>query len=184
MPKVLLPLAQGFEEIELVSIADVLKRGGVEVTLASLHTSLEVRGAHNITIKADELLENLNSSNFDAIALHGGMEGVHNMLASTTLLQMVDEFAKANKIVAAICAAPFVLDELKMLHEDFCCYPGCEKMMRNTQNKRLDLPFKTSKNLITGTGPAFAMLFAVEIVRNLMGEDIAQELQRELLLIK
>lgn len=182
MPKVLLPLAQGFEEIELVSIADVLRRAGVEVVLASLHSSLEVRGAHNIVLKADEFLENTQSSAFDAIALHGGMEGVHNMLSSPLLLRIVKEFFESKKFVCAICAAPFVLDELKLLDEDFCCYPGCERMMRNTQSKRLDLPYKTSKNLITGTGPAFAMPFGLEIVKNLMGDQTANQLKEELLL--
>lgn len=183
MPKVLLPLAQGFEEIELVSIADVLRRGGVEVTLASLDNFLEVRGAHNIVLKADCALSSLDISDFDAIALHGGMEGVHNMLASPLLLKIVKELFENKKIVGAICAGPFVFDELGLLSEDFCCYPGCEKMMRNTQSKRLNLPFKTSNNLVTATGPAFAMPFALELVRILMGESIAEELKKELLLI-
>ncbi|WP_300220685.1 DJ-1 family glyoxalase III [uncultured Helicobacter sp.] len=182
MSKVLLPLAQGFEEIELVSIADVLRRAGVEVALASLDCSLEVRGAHNLILKADCFLKDLNTSSFDAIALHGGMEGVHNMLNSPLLLEIVKEFFESNRIIGAICAAPFVLDELKLLSEDFCCYPGCEKMMKNTQSKRLDLAFKTSKNLITGTGPAFAMLFALELVRKLMGEDTSDQLKKDLLL--
>lgn len=182
MPKVLLPLAQGFEEIELVSIADVLKRGGVEATLASLHTSLEVRGAHHIIVKADELLENLNSSNFDAIALHGGMEGVQNMLNSSTLLQMLQNFFTQKKIIGAICAAPIVLDKLKLLSEDFCCYPGCEQMMQNTSSKRLDLPFKNAGQIITATGPAFAISFGLEMLRVLAGEEKFLQIKNQLLL--
>lgn len=182
MPKVLLPLAQGFEEIELVSIADVLKRGGVEVTLASLHASTEIRGAHNIIIKADELLENLNSSNYDAIALHGGMEGVQNMLNSPTLLQMLQDFFTQKKIIGAICAAPIVLDKLNLLNEDFCCYPGCEQMMQNTSNKRLDLPFKNAGKVITATGPAFAMPFGLELLRVLSGDEKFSEIKKQLLL--
>lgn len=184
MPKVLLPLTTGFEEIELVSVADVLRRADLRVTLASLASSLEVKGAHNITIKADCLLKTLEVDDFDAIVMHGGMDGVHNMLASSALLQIIEDFGRKKKIIGAICAAPLVLDDLKMLTQDFCCYPGCERMMKNTQNKRLDLGFKTSQNIITGTGPAFAMSFAIEIVRNLIGDSFAQELQKELLLSK
>lgn len=182
MPKILLPLAQGFEEIELVSIADVLRRGGVEVTLASLHNSLEVSGSHNIIIKADTLLETINPQDFDAIAMHGGLQGVQNMLNSPTLLQIIQDLYKQNKIVCAICAAPVVLDHLKLLDQDFCCYPGCEQMMKHTKNKRLDLPFKTSGTIITGTGPAFAMLFALEILKTLLGEEKSLEIKKQLLL--
>lgn len=182
MSKILLPLAQGFEEIELVSIADVLRRGGVEVTLASLHTSLEVRGAHNITIKADAILQDLNPQSFDAIALHGGMEGMQNMLNSSTLLQILQDFYAQKKIIAAICAAPIVLDKLNLLSEDFCCYPGCEQMMQNTSKKRLDLPFKNSNPIITATGPAFAMFFALEILRVLEGEEKSMQIREQLLL--
>lgn len=182
MSKVLLPLAQGFEEIELASIADVLRRGGTEVTLASLHTSLEVRGAHNITIKADALLENLNAQSFDAIALHGGMEGVQNMLNSSTLLQMLQDFFTQKKVIGAICAAPVVLDKLNLLSEDFCCYPGCEQMMQNTSSKRLDLPFRSAQKIITATGPAFAMPFALELLRVLIGEERSMQVRAQLLL--
>ncbi|RDU69674.1 DJ-1 family protein [Helicobacter cholecystus] len=182
MSKVLLPLAQGFEEIELVCIADILRRAKIEVTLASLTSSLEIKGAHHIALKAETSLQALRVDDFDAIVMHGGMEGVNHMLSSPLLLHVISEFANAQKIIGAICAAPLVLDELKLLNQDFCCYPGCEKMMKNTQNKRLNLAFKTSENLVTGTGPAFAMLFAIELVKNLTNHNVVQELKRELLL--
>lgn len=182
MAKILLPLACGFEEIELVSIADVLRRGGVEVILASLDSALKVKGAHNISIIADTSLQEIKPNEFGAIALHGGMEGVQNMLASPTLLQITSNLASSHKLIGAICAAPLVLDELHLLTEDFCCYPECEKMMKHTQAQRLDLPCKTSDHIITGTGPAFAISFALEILKSLEGESKAQEVQKQLLL--
>ncbi|WP_027327530.1 DJ-1 family glyoxalase III [Helicobacter pametensis] len=184
MSRALLPVAQGFEEIELVTLADVLRRAKIEVVLASLTSSLEVSGAHGIVLKADCTLEDIDTLEYRAIALHGGMDGVRNMLNTPLLLELVKDFLANAKFIGAICAAPLVLDKLGLLNQDFCCYPGCENMMKNTQNKRLDLPFKTSGNIITGTGPAFAMPFAIEIVRNLMGEDIASKLKKELLLSK
>lgn len=182
MAKILLPLACGFEEIELVSIADVLRRGGVDVVLCSLNSSLEVKGAHNLSIIADTSLQEIEPSEFDAIALHGGMKGVENMLSSSLLLEIISSFASSHKLIGAICAAPLVLDELKLLKEDFCCYPECEKMMKYTQTQRLNLPCKTSDNIITGTGPAFAILFALEILKALKGQDKAFEIQKQLLL--
>lgn len=182
MAKILLPLACGFEEIELISIADVLRRGGVEVTLSSLNSELEVQGAHGIVIKADSILQGLRLDEFDAIAMHGGMQGVQNMLNSSTLLQIISNFASSGKLIGAICAAPLVLDELKLLKEDFCCYPGCEKMMKHTQTQRLNLPYKTSDNIITGTGPAFAIPFALELLAHLVGEQKSLEIRSQLLL--
>lgn len=182
MPRVILPLAQGFEEIELVSIADVLRRGNIDVIIASIHSSLEVVGAHDIVLKADTLLSDLNAMKFDAICMHGGMEGVGNLLQCQTFLDLLVCFYHENKIIGAICAAPIILDQLKLLRHDFCCYPGCEKEMRNTQGVRLDQPFVFNHPILTGTGPAFAISFALKLVELLCGKDSAEKLSKELLI--
>lgn len=183
MKKILIPIAQGFEEIELVSIVDILRRAGIETILASVFVdSLLQEGAHKIIIKADESLEDIETSYFDGIVLAGGMQGVMNMRASEVLLSILRNFHKDQKLIAAICAAPLILDDLSLLSDDFCCYPGCEAMMKNTQAKRLELPCHTSDSMITGTGPAFALDFAIEILRVMLGEEAKEKIQDELLL--
>lgn len=181
MKKILVPIAEGFEEIELVSIVDILRRAEVSVTLASLQSHLEVLGAHQIAIKADRILETIDICDFDGIVLAGGMGGVQNMQKSSRLKEMIVKLYGAQKLVAGICAAPIILDELGLLQKDFCCYPGCEKMMSVTKAKRLDEPVAQDFNLITATGPAFAIDFALQIVLTLLGEEKLNRLKNELL---
>lgn len=181
--KVLIPLAQGFEEAEFIGIADVLKRAGefnadLEVIIASLNAELLVRGANGISIKADCSIQSVDIGNLDAIALAGGFEGMMNLKNSDAILSIIKKLHSEEKIVAAICASPMVLNEAGVLEGEFTCYPSCEIGLNGS---RIDKAVVVNKNIITSAGPATAILFGLELVKKLCGNEIYQKLYEGML---
>lgn len=188
MKKILVPLAEGFEEIEFVSICDILRRAKCEVIVAALGENLLVSGAHEIKIKADCALQSVDVSGLDAIALAGGWGGMLNLKANAQILGIIRALHSSNRLVAAICASPIVLNEAGIFDESskFACYPGCEaglKGARVPKAVQVGLGGDADKNglVITSAGPATAALFALEIVAHLCGENTRKALADELL---
>ena len=108
-PTALVPLADGYEEIEAATIVDVLRRGGVEVTTAAVGGSLDVRGAHGMGTRADALFAEVKDRDFDAIVLPGGGEGTDNLRKCSALLERIVRQREQRGLLAAVCAAPTVL---------------------------------------------------------------------------
>src|SRR6187399_997809 len=102
--RILVPLAEGFEEIEFTTIVDVLRRAGLDVTVASLRPG-PVRGAHGITIQADADWAQLDTARFSALVLPGGQPGTKNLAADARVLDLARKLEKSGRHVAAICAA-------------------------------------------------------------------------------
>ncbi|TQR33012.1 DJ-1 family protein [Campylobacter sp. MIT 99-7217] len=177
--KILAPLATGFEEIEFVSIVDILRRAGLEVIIATLNDDFLVKGAHNIIIKAEVKLSSINAQMLDGIALAGGYDGMMNLKKSKEILQLIKDLHADKKLVSALCASPIVLHEAGVLGGNFTCYPGCEQGLKGT---RLEKAVVINENIITSAGPATASLFALELVRYLCGEDTYNKLHKELLI--
>ena len=180
MKKVLLPLAEGFEEIEFIANADILRRAGLGVVMASLGENLLVRGAHGVELRADCVLLSVDFTHFDAIALAGGFDGMLNLKGDERILAGIRALHTAGKLVAAICASPIVLDAAGIFDEGarFACYPSCEAGLRG---QRVEKAVFKSGNVITSAGPATAVLFALEIVEYLCGKDSRAKLENELL---
>ena len=171
MKTVLLPLADGFEDIEAVSIIDVLRRGGVQVVTASLGQERLVRSAHGVRMEADALLQDVIDDEYDAIVLPGGGEGTENLHACEPLAERLRRQKSEGRFVCAICAAPTVLEAAQVLEdEDVTCYPSCSsKMGRRVQ----DVPVVADGQVITGQGPGSAILFALVVLMHLMDERTA-----------
>lgn len=133
--KILVPLADGFEEIEFVSICDILRRAKCEVIVAALGENLLVSGAHEIKIKADCTLQSVDVSGLDAIVLAGGWGGMLNLKVNAQILDIIRALHSSNRLVAAICASPIVLNEAGIFDESskFACYPGCEAGLKGTR---------------------------------------------------
>lgn len=180
--KVLVPLAEGFEELEAVSIIDTLRRAGLFVTVASLKNETLVKGANNICIKADCTLDSQkDTSNFDAFVLPGGSNGMLNLKADERVLRICDYMCKNNLLVAAVCAAPIVLGASGILKDrEFTCYPGCEGEIKDGKYQKEPIVV-VDKNIITSKGPAAAVLFALEIVKYLCGEAKQKEIKEGML---
>lgn len=186
---ILVPLVDGFEEIECVSVVDILRRSGIEVLLAGVSGARAYKGAHDIEIFAPHDLAKVDSSVLDrlsGIALPGGLRGMENLSASAEIRAILQSFAKAKKLIAAICAAPIVLARANVLQGYFTCYPGCESSCYES-SKAPNLRYQqtsvlTHDSQITASGPASAPFFALEIVCYLLGSDRAQEVKKEMLL--
>jgi len=178
--KVLVPLATGFEEIEALSIVDVLRRAGVEVEIAGLGKR-QVVGAHGVKIQADSCVQDAKSSEFDMIILPGGLPGATNLQKDETVQKLLKEFDEQEKYIGAICAAPAALQSAGVLKENYTCYPSFETNIKEEgYNPNEDVVI--DKNVMTSRGPGTAISFALAIVKQLCGDKKAGEIKSQLLL--
>lgn len=179
--KVIVPLAEGFEEIEALTIVDILRRANVAVTMAALE-SLHVTGAHGIVVVADALLKELDGNAFDMIALPGGLPGATNLAADATTQALLKEFDAKGKAIAAICAAPYALKTAGVLKKSYTCYPGFQAKIAHDGYNAKDKVIHDS-NITTSQGPSTAMLFALSLVEQLCSKEVKENLAKDLLLV-
>lgn len=175
--KILVPLAEGFEEIEAVTIIDTLRRGSIETVTASLHSSV-VTGAHKIAVTADTILK--DDARYDGIVLPGGMPGSSNLKKDPRIISLIRKIYQAGGITAAICAAPIALAEAGILEgKKYTCYPGYEDEINS--GKFISEPVVIDGNIITGRGAACAIPFSLKIVEILKGKDTADTLKEQMM---
>jgi len=180
--KVLVILAEGFEEIEAVTPIDVLRRAGVEVQVAGL-AAKTVTGAHGIRIEADTVLSDVKNLP-DAVILPGGMPGAKHLSESKEVLNLVKKMHQAKKLVGAICAAPaLALTQAGVLNgKRATCYPGFEKNFSSSV-KFTEERVVVDGNVVTSRGPGSALEFALELSEQLAGKAKAEELQEGILAV-
>lgn len=168
-------LAAGFEEIEAITVIDVLRRAGMDVKTVSITSSKAVTGAHGITVEADQTFKEADFADTEWLILPGGMPGASNLASFEPLCDLLKIHAHKGKI-AAICAAPaVVLAPLGILDgKEATCYPGFEKDC--TKAIMRDVPVVALDTLITAAGPSTALRFALAIVANSLGAPMAQEI--------
>lgn len=180
MNKIAVPLATGFEEIEAISIIDVLRRAEIEVIVVSINEQLEVVGSHNITVIADQLFENVDFDKIDMIVLPGGLPGSINLKNHLPLQKQILDFHKKNKQLGAICAAPLVLGNLGILrNKTATCYPGFEDQLTGAKISQNTVAL--SDKIVTGKGAGVAIDFALKIVEMFKGKEFADELGRKMI---
>ncbi len=180
MKTALILLATGFEETEAVTIIDVLRRGKVEITSASLGEPL-VKGAHAITVMADTVLDDVKDRSFDAVILPGGMGGTDNLLASADVRALLQRHAEEGRIVSAICAAPLVLEKAGLLTgKKATIYPGLDSKLASAAQVSSATVVADGK-IITSKGPGTAMDFALHLVERLAGKMMADQVAEGLL---
>ena len=127
MAKIALMLADGFEEIEGLTVVDICRRCGIDTVMVSIMKDKQVVSARNIPVTADVLFEDVDFSEVDMIVLPGGLKGTQNLEACEPLMAKIDEFYKTDKYVAAICAAPSILGHRGILNGRIACsYPSFE----------------------------------------------------------
>lgn len=177
--KVAIILATGFEEIEAVGIIDILKRGGIDCVSVGLDRR-KVTGAHNITVYADIVLDDLLVSEYEMAILPGGLPGADNLANSNKLCEILQSFDANNKHIGAICAAPFVLAKFDLIKNSYTCYPGFEKNV-NKSGYISNQNVVRDHNIMTSRGPATAMEFGLEILRELKGEKVYLDVKNGLL---
>lgn len=175
MANILIPISNGFEEIEAISIIDVCRRANIEVTIAAVE-DLTTIGAHNIKIQADCKIEDISSDDFEMIVLPGGLPNAFTLAENSRVQLLLKEFKDKNKKIGAICAAPYALYKAGVLNKNYTCYPSFEKKIKEDgyfSNKDIVIDDK----VITSRGPATAMIFALEIVKILCDEKIYIEVK-------
>ena len=180
MNQIIIHLAEGFEEIEAVTIIDVLRRAGLDVVTVSVTGKRAVKGSHHIEIKADLLYEEVDYSKGEMIILPGGMPGSKNLNEHEGLKSQIVKYNSDGKYIAAICAAPIVLGGLGILKgKRAVCYPGYEAHLIGAEVKSVS--YFVDNNIITGRGIGAALRFSLEIVRILIGEERALQLRNAML---
>lgn len=182
MKRAVVVLADGFEEIEAISVVDILRRAGVDAKFAGLECKFP-NGAHNIKVEADILLSDVLAKDFDMIVLPGGLPGAEHLANSKDLQDLLKKFDENAKFIAAICAAPMALASAGVLKQSYTCYPGFEGRVKSCGYTGSENVVR-SDNIITSRGPATAMEFALELVRNLCGEQIYADVKDGLLFVK
>ncbi|MDR2398723.1 MAG: DJ-1/PfpI family protein [Spirochaetaceae bacterium] len=183
--KVLLLLAEGFEEVEAITPLDYLRRAGIEVQTASIAAdgNVQVRGSHGLVVQADLGLQDAaQDSSWDGVLLPGGLPGATHLAASETVGALVKALARAGKLVAAICASPgVVLFPLGLLQgRRFTCYPGVEASVSGAT--WVEAPVVRDGNLITSRGAGTAGFWAKELIAYLTDPATAQNIAASVLL--
>ncbi len=174
-------LASGYEEIEAITVIDILRRAGIEVHIVSTAGAKTVKDAHGIKIESDIAFDFLNGDDYDALILPGGMPGTLNLKRHDGVKSMLSDYIEKKRLVAAICAAPIVLGELGLLSgKNATCYPGYEKHLKGAILQADEVVLDA--NILTSRGPATAMVFALKIVEILGGKKLAKTHRERLLL--
>ena len=173
-------LADGFEEIEALAVVDILRRADIGITTVSAKKDNCVTGAHNITVKADITIDEIDK--YDGIFLPGGYPGYENLEKNERVISLIKEAYKENKLIAAICAAPSILGKLGILEgRTACCFPSFEKYLTGA-NVTYD-KVCVSDNIITSRGAGTAHELAFTLVEIIKGDVAAEELAKAMLYI-
>jgi 4-methyl-5(b-hydroxyethyl)-thiazole monophosphate biosynthesis len=180
MANILIPIADGTEEIEAVTLIDVLRRAHLVVTVASVSNELKIEGAHGITIEADMLITDSYRDDVDMIVLPGGWAGTDAFVASEKLQTMLQDMKKKDRLIGAMCAAPYALHKAGVLSENYTCYPSVQEKIA-TGNYIDEKAVVEDGNVITSRGPGTAMCFALAIVKKLAGQEKYKALKAGLL---
>lgn len=178
MPKVLIPLAQGCEELEAVTLIDLLRRAGINVVSAGLDAQ-PVKASRGVVLIPDTTLDEALKSEFDMLVLPGGQPGTNHLKADPRIIALLQKMAHAGKYTCAICAAPAVLAAAGLLEgKHATCYPTCLDSARNVTLSAA--PVVRDGNIITSRGPGTAMDFALELIETLVGKARRDEVEAEL----
>lgn len=164
-------LADGFEEVEGLTVVDVLRRAGIPVKTVSIKDSRKVKSSHGIKMKADKKLLDIDFAKVDMIVLPGGLQGTQNLEACEPLLDALREFNDQKRPIAAICAAPRIFAHLGFLNDKpAACNPCIEDQMGNATIAK-DKKVVSDGHIITSCGMGTALPFALAIVKYYQGQE-------------
>jgi 4-methyl-5(b-hydroxyethyl)-thiazole monophosphate biosynthesis len=175
MKSVLVPLAQGCEEIEAVTVIDILRRAGIDVVSAGLEAGV-IRASRGVMLMPDTTLDEALERDYDMVVLPGGQPGTNNLKADARIISLVQRMAQQGKQVAAICAAPSVLATAGLLSgRRATAYPGTLDSFPDVQQQAAAIV--EDGNFVTSRGPGTAMDFALALVERLAGDARRREVE-------
>lgn len=177
MSKIAVFFAEGFEEIEALTVVDLCRRAGIDTEMVSADAQDAVTGAHGICIKTDKILQEVEFEKVDMIVLPGGWPGTPNLEAQEGLMKQVDEFNRCGKMIGAICAAPSILGHRGLLEgKKACSFPGFEEQLTGAQVTKNKV--EKDGNIITSRGMGTAFDFGLTIVEHFCGKEKRDELAK------
>lgn len=180
MKKVCVFFAEGFEEVEALTVVDLLRRAEIETTMVSISDELQVVGAHKIDIKADKTFDELDYSKTDMVILPGGMPGTKNLSEHKGLVKLLKEFNDENKWIGAICAAPSVLGMNGILKgKTATCYPGFEDKLEGATFVTDEV--SVCDHVITSRGLGTAIEFSLAIIAHLETKEKANKIKESII---
>ena len=188
-PSALVFVANGCEDIETVTIVDILRRAGVKVNVCSIHSKINhpnLRMANDISIIPDTFLEDIFdnckiNSHFDAVILPGGSDAAKSFSKCEKVQKVIEVQYKSGKHVAAICASPIALLQIISKDIELTAYPCFEKEFEGRCIWIRDRKVVQSRNILTSQGPATAILFSLQLIENLCGSEIRTKISKQIL---
>lgn len=181
MKRAVIILTSGFEEIEALSVVDILRRSEVEVDIAGTEKDF-VEGAHGVKVIPDKHLDDIDVEDYDALILPGGAPGYQNLRKNEKVIEMVKTANEKGKLIAAICAAPVVLADAGILKgKKATIYPGMEKEIESAGGEFVADLVVQDGNVITSRGPSTALLFGWKLSEILAGKDVADRVAGRML---
>lgn len=180
MSKAVVMLADGFEEVEGLTVVDILRRGGIETITASVMGRTEITSSHDIRLKADVLMEEIRFEEVDMIVLPGGLKGKENLENCAPLMEKVDEFHAKGKYLAAICAAPTILGHRGILQgRKAVCYGGMEDELTGAEVSFDKVA--VDGHIATSRGMGTSVAFGLRLLALLKDEKCADEMAAKIM---
>lgn len=177
MASVLIPLAPGFEDLEAVTLSDLLRRAGIEVVVAGLQHGL-IQGSRGIRIEPDVYLDDVLTRDFDLIALPGGLPGAEYLRDDPRVQALLRKMAAAGRYTTAICAAPMALAQAGLLDgKQATAYPGVLDQLKLPNTRSLNDAVVVDGKVVTSQGPGTAMDFALTLIELLVGKSMRQQVE-------
>lgn len=179
MKKTAILFADGYEEVEALTVVDLLRRAKIGCDIVALEESSQITGSHGIRVEADMPFSQLDEAQYDGLILPGGLRGVNNLAADERVLTLLRRFAGAGKLTAAICAGPTVLAKAGLLEgRKATCYPGMEDQL--TGAIACTEPVVADGDILTSRGLGTAIPFALALVAYFSDEKQAQALAKSI----
>lgn len=173
--KGLILITNNFEDVEAIATVDVLRRARIEIDYVSLNDTLENKTQSGLNIKCDKLISNVALESYDFLVIPGGKAVMTELVDRSEITKIINYFASSNKLIASICAAPFLVGRLGYFEGGkYTCFPGCNKGVE--KGKRVDKPVVRYKNFITAKSMAYSIDFALEIIDYLLGKAIKNQI--------
>ncbi len=182
MKRVIVYLANGFEEVEALTVVDYLRRVDIHVDMVSIHEEKMVEGSHNITVTADKVLSEIKDvTEYDGIVFPGGMPGATNLRDNSRVIEHVQLMNQKKKVIGAICAAPIVLGQANIIeNRKITSYPGFQEALKGSDYQ--EKVVCVDEHIVTSRGPATAVVFALKLIEVLIGKEESQKLADSILL--
>ncbi|MCR4793450.1 MAG: DJ-1/PfpI family protein [Lachnospiraceae bacterium] len=177
MSKIAIFMADGFEEIEGLTVVDIVRRAGVQIDMVSINSRLEVKGSHDIQIRADKIIADINPDEYNMLVLPGGKAGTENLENCDQLLDLIGGFYGAGKYIAAICAAPSIFAHRGFLMgKKATCHPAFEEHLEKGGAFLTRNPVEIDSGIITGQGMGASIAFALAITGIMAGSEKADSI--------